>query len=231
MRKRHVRIAASMACADFVNLGQVVRNLELAKVDILHFDFCDGHFAPTFLFSCPILRALRPLTTSRFDAHLYCDYPSRYLEELYDCGTNLVIVQVESKENYRDVIKKILRKGMKAGVGILPGSYIPVNIEGILPEVSLIIINTVGPAYSGQPFDARGLRNMKNLQKIIAAERYETAIGADGGVTINRIGSFLSAGANLLVCGSKSIFSDNVNLMEAVKIVRNEINSKVEHST
>lgn len=231
MRKRHVRIAASMACADFANLGQVVRDLELAKVDVLHFDFCDGHFAPTFLFCCPILRTLRPLTALRFDAHLYCEYPSRYLEELYDCGANLVIVQVESKENYRDVIKKILRKGMKAGVGILPGSCIPVDIEEILPEVSLIIMNTVGPAYSGQPFDARGLRNMKNLQKIIVTGRYETAIGADGGVTINRIGSFISAGVSLLVCGSKSIFCDDVKLVEAVKSLRNEINSRVEHLT
>ncbi len=229
MQKRHIQIAASMSCADFLNLGQVVRSLESAKVDVLHFDFCDGHFAPTFIFSGVILRALRRLTALRFDAHLYCEYPSRYLEELHDCGTNLVVVQVESTENYRDVIKKILNKGMKAGIGILPGSSIPANIEEVLPQVSLIIANTVGPAYSGQPFDVRGLRNMRNFDKIIAAKRFEIVIGADGGVTINRIRLFSSAGASLLVCGSRSIFREDVSLVEAVTSFRREVDSRAEH--
>ncbi len=215
-----------MACADFSRLGRVVKILESAKVEALHFDFCDGHFAPTFVFSCSILASVRSLSTRRFDAHLYCEYPSRYMDELADCGTDLVIVQVESKENYQGAIKKIREKGMKAGVGILPDTSIPAGIQEILPEVSLIIANTVGPAYSGQPFDRRGLRNMKQLGEIIGKHGYRTDVGADGGVELETLDTLLDAGANFFICGSKSIFRADLDLVKGVETFRKEVESR-----
>jgi len=217
MGRKRIMMAASMSCADLSNLGKAVKVLEAAKVDALHFDFCDGHFTPTFLFSCPILASIRSLTTLRFDVHLYCEYPSRYLDELVSCGADVVIVQVESKENYQDVIKKIRKKGMKAGVGILPETSIPENIKEVLPEVSLIIANTVGPAYSGQPFDRRGLRNMREVSEIIAKSGYKVNIGADGGVRNETLDVLLDAGANFFVCGSKSIFRDGLTFRKEVE--------------
>ena len=50
-----------MACADLSNLGETILILEQAKVDVLHFDFRDGHFAPTWMLSPLIVRSLRPL--------------------------------------------------------------------------------------------------------------------------------------------------------------------------
>lgn len=226
MDKKRILITASMACADFANLGEAVRALELARVDALHFDFCDGHFAPTFLFSCPILRSIRPLTNLRFDVHLYCEYPSRYLDELASSGADLAVVQVESKEDYRNVINRVREKGMKAGVGILPETPVPHNVKEVLPYVSLVIANTVGPAYAGQRFDVRGLRNIEHLSEIITTHGYGADIGADGGVGIETLDALLGAGANLLICGTRSIFRTDLDLTEAVKSFRKEVESR-----
>ena len=226
MLKKRIRIAASMACADFSNLGKTVKALELAKVDALHFDFCDGHFVPTFLFSCPVLRSIRSLTTLRFDAHLYCEYPSRYLDELLSCGTDLIVIQVESKEDYQDVIRRVRKRGMKAGVGILPETTVPKDIEEIFPDVSLIIANTVGPAYTGQPFDRCGLENMKRLNEILMTGGYEVDIGADGGVSVGTLDVLLGAGANFFVCGTKSIFCPGLDLTQAAEAFRKDVEFK-----
>ena len=45
MNARRVLIAASLPCADPLDLGQFVRTLDEAGVDVLHFEFRDWHFA------------------------------------------------------------------------------------------------------------------------------------------------------------------------------------------
>lgn len=212
-----------MACADLANLGQAVRKLEKAGVDLLHFDFCDGHFAPTFLLSPPILRSIRRLTSLRFDVHLYCDYPSRYVDELAGCGADLVAVHVESKENCRDVVSQIRRKGMKAGLAILPETAVPASIEGVLADVSLVIANTVGPAYPGQEFDRRGLKNIKRMSDIIKTGPWGGDIAADGGVGLKTLDELLNAGANLLIGGTTSIFRPGKDPADGVKSLRKRI--------
>jgi ribulose-phosphate 3-epimerase len=213
-----------MACADFANLGGVIRTLEnVEALGALHFDFCDGHFAPTFLFSPMILRSLRPLTRLRFDAHMYCQYPSRYLDELAECGANCVIVQVECSEDYKDVVGRVGQKGMDPGIGILPWTEISPDIEEIAPAASIIVANTVGPAYAGQRFDPRGLHNIRKLRNMSVSRGWTIDIAADGGVNIDTIDSLLHAGANFFVLGSSSVFRQGLDLGESISLFYREI--------
>ena len=206
-----------MICADFKNLGNTINTLERAGLDTLHFDFCDGKFAPTFLFSPTILKSIRHLTGLRFDAHMYCEYPSIYLEELKQSGVDLVIIQVESKEDYREVILKIIKKGMKAGIGILPGTKIPKNIQKVFNNISIIMINTVGPVYSGQSLDNRGIKNLHEISNLVKKYNYEIDVGVDGNVNINSLEQIFKAGANFLVCGTTSVFNKNSSPSKELK--------------
>jgi ribulose-phosphate 3-epimerase len=213
-----------MACADLANLAKVVQTLDTLKtIGALHFDFCDGHFAPTFLFSPMILRSLRPLTTRRFDAHMYCEYPSRYLDELVECGANCVITQVECSEDYEEVVRLVRKKGMEAGIGILPWTEIPPNIEESIPGASILVANTVGPAYAGQRFDNRGLHNIRKLRNICVSHGWAKDIAADGGVNMHTLDSLLDAGANVFVLGSTSVFRGNGDLAESISFFFREI--------
>lgn len=225
MSSKKIKIAASMACADFKNLEDEIKALEDAEIDLLHFDICDGYFAPTFLFSPVILKSLRPLTKIRFDVHMYCKHPSRYIDELACSGADLVVIHIEIEEDYKEVIKKILDLGLKAGIAILPGSKIPGDISDILTDISLIVTNTVGPAYAGQKFNNAGLVNMKEFDEIIKCTGRDLDIAADGGVNEKSIKAIVNSGANIFILGSTSLFFGSKDYSKKVKLFKNIVNN------
>ena len=209
------RIAASMACADPICIRQDFERLEESVIDTYHFDFCDGLFASTFLLNPAILKALRPLSTKRFDAHLYCHYPSKVLDELKQCGADIVVVQLETEgEPYLETIQRILDSGMQAGLGILPTSEVPDDIEEALKLVSQVVVNTVGPAYAGQPFNPHGLVNMRKIKDALDGLGLDLEIAADGGVREARLPDFIEAGCNHFICGTSALFKPNSDLVE-----------------
>ena len=218
-----IYVSASIACASPLCYGDTVVQLDRAGLDAYHFDICDGHFAPTFLLAPSLIRALRPLTNRRFDVHLYCTHPSRYLDELAACGADLVVVHIESQEDYPELIRQIRVRGLKAGIAVLPDSTMPQDIANFLSEVSLVIANTVGPAYAGQPFDKRGLQNMAQLSRIVRENNLDIEIGADGNVGVERLPDLFGAGCTHLVCGTSSVFKPDVEPGQALMTFQTEV--------
>jgi ribulose-phosphate 3-epimerase len=218
-----IKLSASLACANPLDYRESIAQLDQVGLDTYHFDICDGHFAPTFLLYPGLIRYIRPLTSRRFDVHLYCTHPARYLDELAGCGADVVVVHVEAREDYIRVVRQIKERGMKAGIALLPGSTVPANIVEILPEISLLIANTVGPAYAGQPFDPRGLKNMARLSQIVQDNRLDIEVAADGSVSVERLATLLGAGCTHLVCGTSSIFRDGLSLGQEFERFRRQV--------
>lgn len=212
----NVILAASLACANPICIQRDVEILEDTAVSVYHFDICDGVFAPTFLLNASMVKALRPLSKKRFDVHLYCHYPSRYLGMFRDSGADVIVVHVESEgERYPDVIRQVRRLGMKAGVAILPGSAIPPDIDRVLDEVSLIVTNTVGAAYAGQPFNPAGVRNIEIVRERLSRRGLtDFEIAADGAIDAEKLPGLLKAGCNHLICGTASIFKTGAPLAQ-----------------
>jgi ribulose-phosphate 3-epimerase len=211
-----VKLSASVACIDPLRYREVVEELQASHIDALHFDICDGHFAHTFLLFPGLVESLRPLSTSRFDIHLYCTHPSRYLDEFARCGADLLVVPVEAEEDYRKLIHAIAERGMKPGLGILPATKIPEDIAETLPHLHMVVINTVGPAYAGQPFDLRGLDNLKQLNTLINMHNLNLELAVDGNVCVERLDDLLGGGASHLVCGTSSVLRSGTQPGEAL---------------
>ncbi|MBN2073488.1 MAG: ribulose-phosphate 3-epimerase [Actinobacteria bacterium] len=220
-----IKIAASMSCADFKNLGDEIRALEYAGIDILHFDVCDGYFAPTFLFSPMILKSLRQLTGIMFDVHMYCKYPSRYIDEFARSGADLFTVHIEMEEDCRDVLKKVRDSGMKAGIAVLPASLIAEDIGEVLTDVSMAVANTVGPAYPGQEFNIKGLENMRILRRIATQMGTGLDIAADGGVNETNLEKIVESGANVFIMGSTGLFLGDKDYTGRIKSFRRRVDS------
>lgn len=151
----------------------------------------------------------------RFDVHLYCHYPSKYLQELKQSGADVICVHVETKgEYYLDTIHQILKSGMKAGLGVLPTSQIPDDIQKALKLVSQVVLNTVGPAYSGQPFNNKGLENMRMIKQILINLDREVEIAGDGSISEKYLPELVDAGCNHFICGTSSIFRSDSNIKD-----------------
>jgi len=224
---RKIIYAASVSCIDPLFYQSIIKKLDQEMIEVYHFDICDGHFAPTFLLSPLSLRALRPVTNGRFDVHLYCNKPSLYIDELVDAGADLIVVQFESKDNLKSVIKQINKKGIKSGLGILPYSTVTDSIKDIMFEIDVVIVNTVGHVRSGQPFDPRGLVNMKKIYNIVLQEGLKIEIAADGNVCESRINDLLSSGSNHFVCGTSSIFKPGSDPALCFRSFRKQVKSSI----
>ena len=202
-----------MACANPICISQDFEQLERSVVDTYHFDLCDGVFAPTFVLSPALIKALRPLSKKRFDVHLYCHYPSKYLEELKESGADVVVVQLETQgEDYLEAIQRVRDMGFTAGLGILPTSQVPEDIGKALEMVSQVVVNLVGPAYAGQPFNPNGVANMIKVRDAAKELGLDLEIAADGSVSEGRLAQFIDAGCNHFICGTSSIFKPQSDL-------------------
>ena len=221
------KISASLSCTNPINIKHDFEILEKSDIDVYHIDLCDGVFAPTFLLNSAVIKALRPLTKRRMDIHIYGHHPSYYLEDFKISGADSVIVQVETQgENYIDTIHKIRKLGMTPGIGILPTSDVPENIKDVLPLVSIVVANTVGPAFAGQTFSPQGLKNMRTIFDFATDLNLVIEIIADGGVSKKTLPFLLESGANNFVLGTSSLFFDN-QIIENAKAFRNCINEVV----
>jgi ribulose-phosphate 3-epimerase len=191
--------------------------LDAEGVSVYHIDICDGHFAKTFLLYPKFLTYLKEITDRRLDVHLYCTTPSQYIEELVDCGADTIIIHYETVEPVEAVLQKILDHGAKAGLAFLPSTEIPDSVAQFLPLLKVVLTNTVGPAYAGQPFDSRGLNNMKKAKKLLVATHSTAELAADGAVSEERLPAFFDAGANHLVLGTNSIIKPNMNIASTMR--------------
>lgn len=230
---KKIIIAASLACANPLCIQKDVEILEESAVSAYHFDVCDGVFAPTFLLNAAVVKALRPLSRKRFDVHLYCHHPSRYLGMFRESGADTIVVHMESEgEYYLEAIRRIREMGMKAGLAVLPTSAIPEEIEEAFEHLSLIVANTVGPAYAGQPFDSAGIRNLEILaRRLSKRDLEEIELAADGSISADKLSVLLSAGCSHLVCGTASIFKPGTDLAQNVASFDEAVRQAAENLT
>jgi len=219
-----------MACANPLCISQDFEQLERSLVDTYHFDLCDGVFAPTFVLSPALIKAMRPLSKKRFDVHLYCHYPSKYLDELKESGADVVVIQLETQgEDYIEAIQRVRDMGFKAGLGILPTSEVPEEIGKALEMVSQVVVNLVGPAYAGQPFNPHGLTNMKKVRDTAQELGLDVEIAADGSVSERRLAQFIDAGCNHYICGTSSIFKPQSDLVKNVEAFKTAVDFEMKH--
>ena len=62
---------------------------------MIHLDVIDGHFAPNITFGPGTVKALRKVSTLKFDTHLMISEPSRYVERFIEAGSDILTFHAE----------------------------------------------------------------------------------------------------------------------------------------
>ena len=192
-------LAPSILGADFKRLGEQVQEVDRAGAPYIHLDIMDGTFVPSISFGMPLIESLRSCTNKTFDVHMMVEEPGRYVEDMKDCGADIITVQAEACTHLDRVVNQIKEAGLKAGVALNPATPVR-SLECILGQLDMVLIMTVNPGFGGQKFipynKVRELRNMLNEQGL------KTDIQVDGGVNAGNVREIIEAGANIFVAGS-----------------------------
>lgn len=196
-----IMVAPSLLAANFAILKEEINRIQAAGADMLHLDIMDGHFVPNLTFGVPIVKALRPLTSLPFDAHLMVENPDRYIEPLASAGADIITVHVEAALHLHRTLQSIKERGLKAGVALNPATPLYL-LEHIYSELDLILIMSVNPGFGGQQFIPASLAKIKALHQYLRTMNEAPVIAVDGGMNLETAPKVIAAGASIIVAGS-----------------------------
>lgn len=203
-------IAPSILSADFTNLAQQIRLVEMGGADWIHCDIMDGHFVPNITFGPVLVSAAKKVTNLPIDVHLMIENPDNFLDDFANAGANSISVHVEEVIHLNRTINKIKKLGCKAGVVINPSTPVE-SIRDIAEYIDLLLIMTVNPGFGGQSFIPNSLRRIVEAVKLKNELKADFLIEVDGGIGTKTILAAKNAGAEVFVAGSSIFKSDNVS--------------------
>ncbi len=211
-----IKISASILAADPTQLGNEIKRLEQAGVDLIHIDVMDGHFVPNLTMGPFIVERIKEITKVPLDIHLMIENPDKYVESFTQKTTkdDILTFHIEATENPLNVINLIKDRGIKAGVAINPDTH-EKTVEKLLESIDILLVMAVYPGFSGQAFKKNVCDKLKKLREM-APENLD--IEVDGGIKPETIPDAASAGANVFAAAT-SIFAKD-DYKEAIEELR-----------
>ena len=203
-------LAPSILSADFTNLAQQIRMVEIGGADWIHCDIMDGHFVPNITFGPLLVKAARQVTKLPIDVHLMIENPDNYLEAFIKAGASYVSVHVEEVVHLNRTINRIKELGAKAGVVINPATPVS-SVADVAEYIDMLLIMTVNPGFGGQKFIPNSVRRIKEAAVLRRDLNAGFLIEIDGGVNAETAKIAFDAGAEVFVAGSSIFKADNIS--------------------
>lgn len=202
-------LAPSILAADFTNLTQQIRAVELGKADFIHCDIMDGKFVPNLTFGPIVVSAVKRITKLPLDVHLMINEAEKLIPDFVKAGANNLIVHQENNSDLRSLLNYIKSFNINAGIAINPDT----SVDTILPYLELadlILVMSVNPGFGGQKFTESTLEKTKFLNEIKKEKGYNFNIGMDGGIYKDNIQKVINAGCDIVVTGTAVFHSENI---------------------
>ena len=194
-------VSPSLLSADFGNLNKDLEMINSSEAEMLHIDIMDGVFVPNISFGFPVLKYVQKTCKKPLDVHLMIVEPQKFIQEVKDCGAEIMNVHYETCTHLHRVIQQIKAAGMKAGVTLNPATPVCL-LRDIITEVDLVLLMSVNPGFGGQKFIPQTLNKVRELRALIEETGSHALIEVDGGVNDKTGEQLRDAGADILVAGN-----------------------------
>jgi ribulose-phosphate 3-epimerase len=215
-----IQISPSVLPADFSKLGDEVRALEDAGVDLIQWDVMDGQFVPNLTFGPDVIAAARRHTSLPFEAHLMVLTPDVMAARYVEAGCGRLIVHAEACTHLHRTCENIRSMGATAAVALNP--HTPAStVEHVLDLIDMVLVMTVNPGFGGQAYIQTMEPKIREVRDMITARGLGDAVNVevDGGISPSTIAGAAAAGANVLIAGS-ALYRDPKGLAHAVTDLR-----------
>ncbi len=217
----NIKLAPSILTADFGMLAEQIRAAERGGADYIHLDVMDGHFVPPITFGPLVVEAVRRATSLPLDIHLMIEQPEQQLEAFAKAGGDIINFHVEATAHADRLLRSIQAMGKRAGIVLNPGTPLDA-IEEAVEICDQVMLMAVNPGWGGQPFIRSTIGKIVRLREMLDRRGLSADVEVDGGVKTNNIASCVSAGANVLVCGS-SVYNADASPEDNLRALRDAL--------
>ncbi|MBC2000616.1 ribulose-phosphate 3-epimerase [Listeria marthii] len=212
------KIAASIMCADQLHLGDELRRLESAGVELLHCDVMDGVYVNNLALGPEYLEIVRNNTEIPLDIHLATITPLKYIDMFGPVKPEYISFHVEVAEDVSEVIRKIRSYNVKPSIAINPET----PIEAIYPyldDVEMVLMMTVNPGFAGQKFQTDVLQKLDDLKAKLAGKVHVPLIEVDGNINKETVGLMRDCLPDIYVLGTSALFHNRDKTSYAERLV------------
>ena len=220
------KIAASIMCADMLNIQTELGHLEQAGCDLLHLDVMDGVFVDNLALGPEWMASVQKKTSLPFDIHLATEMPEKYIEMFRFLQPETISFHIEAAANPILLINRLKKYGIQASLAFNPAT----PVEDILPyiaEVDQVLLMTVPTGFSGQDFRKETLEKLRQLKEILHKRGLKTQIEVDGNINTQTISWMKTIMPDIFVLGTSALFQNNAveTYKQRIDRIRQAINS------
>ena len=200
------QFAASIMCADQMNLKKELEELEKAEINLLHCDVMDGIFVDNMAMGPYILEEIKRNTNIPLDIHLAAITPFKYMKMYSAIKPKYISFHIETSENPEKEIEFLRENGISPSLAISPQTPIS-EIVKYLSLVDMLLIMTVNPGFAGQPFNYSVIEKLKELNICLRDLEDPPLIEVDGNINKNTIPVLYENNASVYVLGTSALFN------------------------
>lgn len=196
-----MKIAPSILSANFLKLGEEIKQVCEGGADLLHIDIMDGHFVPNLTFGAMIVEQIASVSTIPLDVHLMVENVPFFIQSLLPLKPKYVSFHIEEEKHIHRCVELLRKHDISPALTLNPHTSLE-GLKYILPSLDMVLLMSVNPGFGGQKFIPFTLQKIRDLKQMINAYAPNCLIEVDGGVSNENAKALKEAGADILVAGS-----------------------------